>query len=407
MRKRSLSLLAIIMIGILLISGCGKKLAPVDAEQVQEKETTTAVKVANVTKTTVESVVSLNGKVKPIQEISVMPKTPGKVSVINFEIGDQVNKGDVLFTLEQKDIQLQVDQARAALSMSKIGVEQQLTQLNTSVTTAETNYNDTKINYNRMQELFEAEAISEQQLEMSATQLKIAEEQYKAAKKNLELTEGKNNAESASKAQYQQALAGYNMAKSQLDNTVVTSPITGIVATKNIVVGGFATSATPSMSVVDLSSVTIDVNAPENIINKVKVDDKVDVYVEAAGKTTLAGTIVTISPVADTRTQSYPIQVKISNEKGLLKGGMFAEIKLVVDKAENTLAVPLASIINKNGKDVLYIVDGERAQERAVEIGYLNDKLVQILDGVNENETIVVKGQNFIHDDSKVSIANE
>ncbi len=407
MRKGFIKVLVLLLMSILVITGCGRKTETINSEQTQEVETAVPVDITKVSKTEVESVVTLNGKVKPLQDISVMPKTPGKVSAVNVEIGQQVNKGEVLFKLEQKDIQLQVNQARAALSMAKIGVEQQLTQLKSGVTTAETNYNDAKLSYERMQELYKAEAISEQQLEMSATQLKIAEEQFLSAKKNLELTEGKDNSESVSKAQYEQALAGYNMAKSQLDNTVVTSPITGIVATKNIVVGGFATSASPAMNVVDLTSVIIDANVPENIINKVKVDDTVEVIVESAGGATLEGAIITTSPVADARTQSYPIEIKIPNEDGVLKGGMFAEIRIVVDKAEDTLAVPLASIVNKDGKDIIYIVEDERVRQVEIQTGFINDKLVQVLDGVKENDVVVIKGQNFINDGTKVSISNQ
>ncbi len=412
MRVKNLGLLAIVLITALTLSGCNQDVVSVDATPKMEKSTN--VNVARVEKRTIASEIVLNGKLQPVNSINVIPKMPGKVNMVNVDIGDKVNKGDVLFTLEDKDILLQVQQAAAGLRAAQVGLtrskgsgmEQQLNQLKTALVQAETNYNDAKKNYDRMKELHSEGIISKQQLEQIESQMKMAEEQYKSTKSSLELTESKVRPETiaSAEAQVQQAQAGYDSAKSSLDNTVITAPISGVIASNNVKVGEFASTSSIAMSVIDNSFVTVDVNVPENAINKITLNDSVEVLVNTVSNQPLEGEIVTISPVADRGSQSYPVKIKIANDSGLLKGGMFAEIKIIADKAEDTLAIPITSMVNVDGKNVVYVANGDIAEKREIEIGYMNDEYAQVKQGLEENEVIVIKGQNYIEDGSKLTI---
>ncbi len=411
MKVKHVSLLAILLMSALTISGCGQDVVSTDTTQEMQAVN---VNVAKVTKTTVESSVTLNGKLQPAQHINVVPKMAGKVNSIKFDVGDNVKKGDALFTLEDKDIRLQVQQAAAGLKMAQVGLtrtkgsgkEQQLTQLNTALTQAETNYTNANKSYERMKELYDQGVISEQQLEQTESQKKIAEEQYNAAKSSLELTESKVQPESiaTAQAQLQQAQAAYDTAKSALDNTIITSPITGVIATNNVKIGEFATNASVAMSVIDNSYMTVEVDVPENAINKINLNDSVNVLVNTVSDKPLKGEIMTISPIANSRTQSYPVKIKIANDSGLLKGGMFAEIKIIADKAENALAVPLISMVTVDGKNVVYVVNGEKAEKREIQIGFINEEYAQVTQGLEEGEVIVIKGQNYLTDGSKLTV---
>lgn len=194
MKKGYITFICVTIILALTLTGCGKKNAPVLSEQPVEKPV--AVSVAKVQRTEIESVSTLSGKVKPVQEINIMPKIPGKVSAVYFDVGQKVNAGDVLFCLEDSDIRLQVNQAEAALNIAKSAldrtkggaVEQQLSQLKAALVSAETGYNDAKLGYDRSKLLYETGAISKQALEAAETRLKVAEEQFNSAKKSYELT---------------------------------------------------------------------------------------------------------------------------------------------------------------------------------------------------------------------------
>lgn len=412
MKMNILRAVTIIVALTFVISGCGKNDTKTSSESDLKKPV--AVNVAKVTRTTVESAATLNGKVNPVKEVDIAAKTPGKVAKVNFDVGGKVRKGDVLFTLEDKDIRLQVKQSEAALSIAKASLsrtkggslEQQIAQLKNALVNAETSYNDSKLNYGRTKELYTAGAVSKQTFEGAETKYKLAEEQYINAKTNLELTQEKINPENiaSAEAQLKQAQAAYEMAVSQLDNTVVRSPIDGVVAVKNVKAGEMTGAQGSAMTIVDLTSAVVNVGVTEDMINRIGVGRIVKVKVQAADQKPLEGKIAKISPIKDQKTQAYPVEIEISNNEGVLKGGMFAEIVIAADKADNVLAIPLAAVLDEDGRKVVYVVEGDTAKRREVTLGFISEKNAQIIDGLNENETVVVKGNNFLQDGSNIII---
>ncbi|MEA4848634.1 MAG: efflux RND transporter periplasmic adaptor subunit [Clostridiaceae bacterium] len=377
-------------------------------------DTVVAVSVEEAAKTSVSTTVNLNGKLKPVQEINIIPKLSGKVNNIYFDIGQSVKAGDVLFTLEDKDIRSQLKQAQAGFDMANSGLvkltggaaELQELQLKAAMTSAEISYNDAKSAFERAKQLFESGAASKVGLDQSESNYKLAEQQYNSAKANYEITVTKTNPENiaSAKAQVNQAAAALELAKSQLDNAVVKSPINGIVATRSIEVGELAGSTGIAMSVIDLSSVFVDINATEDMINKIRLGDTVGVIIKAAGDNPFTGEVTNISPAADPKTQSYPVRIKIDNSSETLKGGMFAEIRMVLDKASGILAVPISAVIDEGGKKYVYILKGDSAEKREVSTGLSDDEFIAITKGLSEKEAVIVKGQELIQDGSKVTV---
>ncbi len=415
MSLKNLRLSLLVLVLFILLPGCSQNSSPTASEGEAKKPV--AVQVSKVEKRTVESIAALNGKVKPVEEVNITPKTPGKVQSIYFDVGHQVKKGSILFTLEDRDARLQVSQAQASLTAAKASLskskgglmEQQLAQLKNALVSAKINYDNAKLDFKRTKQLHAAGGVSKQALEAAESKYTLSEEQYSLAKTNYELTESRINPESiaAAEAQVQQAQAAYDIARSQLDNTVIRSPINGTVASKSIKVGELVSSSMPAMSVVNLDSVVVELGVTEEIINKIKVSEKVKVDVKSASDKTLAGEINNIAPSADPKTQSYLVKVKVPNSEHLLKGGMFAEIRLPVDKAENVLAIPLNSIIDDAGKKVVYVVEGEKAKRKEVVLGFISEQYAEVKEGLAENDVLVIKGQNFLQDGSGIIISDK
>lgn len=409
--KLIIGLVVVTLLGSLIFTYVKNK---ADSSANLNADTAVAVRIEEAAPKSVSATVNLNGKLKPIQEIYIIPKLSGKVSNIYFDIGQSVKVGDVLFTLEDKDIRSQMKQAQAGLDMANSGLaratgggaELQEIQLKAALTSAEINFDDAKLAFERTKQLFESGAVSKISLEQSESQLKLAEQQYNSAKSNYDITITKTNPENiaSAKAQVNQASAALEIVKSQLDNTVVKSPINGLIATRSIDVGELVGSTSIAMSVIDLSSVLVDVNATEDMINKIKLGDKVEVIIKAAGDNQFAGEVTNISPSADPKTQSYPVRIKIDNSSGVLKGGMFAEAKIVLDKTSDTLAVPISAVIDENNKKYVYVLKGDIAEKREVITGLFDDELIAIAKGLSEKEAIIVKGQELIQDGSKVTV---
>lgn len=413
--KRNRFLLALIIISISFSMGCSTKTSKEAVEVIVEQPIT--VKAVKAVKGQIESLVGYSGRVKPVQEIMVTPKQPGKVAKINFDLGQRVKAGEVLFQLDKTDALLQLNQASAAVELAEINLkrlsgstyEQQMMQLKSAVTSAEINYNDAQTNYETVKTLYEAGAESKYNHDRAQSQLKLAKQQYETAKASYDLTEQTSAQENidTAKAQLNQSKAAFDIVQNALDNMNVKSPISGVIAAKNVKVGEFVSNAAASFIIIDDSSYTIEVDVNEDVIGKVQVGDKAKVYISSISEEVLAGTIAAAAPSADMKKQTYLVKISLDNPPSTIKGGMFAEVKLVVEKAENCILVPLSSVVEEEGRKYVFVVNGDKIVKTEVAAGIFNDKDIQIQDGIAADDTVVVKGQDFLKDGSTVVISDK
>lgn len=414
MRRKSI-LIALIIISMSFSIGCSSPAAEEAAVVAAEQPTT--IEVAKAAAGEIETLVGYSGRVKPAQEIMITPKQPGKVAKINFDLGQRVKAGQILFELDKTDAQLQLNQAATAVELAEINLkrlsgstyEQQMLQLKSAVASSEINYNDAMTNYETIKKLYEAGAESKFNHDRAKSQLELAKHQYETAKANHDLTEQKSSVENIETAQAQlnQSKASYAIVKNSLENMSVKSPINGIIAAKNVKVGEFVSNSAPSFIIVDDSSYTIEVDVNEDIIGKVHVGDKVRVYIQSIAKEALSGTVTAAAPSADMMTQTYLVKIAIDNPPDTIKGGMFAEVKLVMNKAENCILVPLSSVVEEEGRKYIFVVKGDKVKKTEVAAGIFNDKEIQIIDGIAADDTIVIKGQDFLKDGSTVVISDK
>jgi HlyD family secretion protein len=385
-------LISTMVIAILTVSGCGfKKSKAVGRKGMAGKNQTVTVTTTNVARTTMQNDITLNGKVKPFQEAEISAKVSGKVSQIYFEMGQNVQKGDVLFKLDDRDLYLDLEQAEAALKVTQ-------TSLSSSLITAETNYQDAKRSYERLKRLYDKQIGSKQELESAESAYKLAEETYTSAK--LAEQNGTTNA----RAQLEKARLAYDVAKTQLGYTVVRAPISGTIATKDIKVGQYVSASTTVATLVDLSALVVETNVPEANINRLKSGDQVEVSVKSIADQPFFGKIIAIAPAVDSTTLNYPVKIRVPNQKNQLKSGMFATVKLTLNRAEQVLAVPLAALGEESGRKYVFTVNNGVAAKQIIKTGLSDDQMIQVIAGLTANEAVVVKGRDQLKTGSKVMI---
>lgn len=208
----------------------------------------------------------------------------------------------------------------------------------------------------------------------------------------------------AAQAQVDQARVGLENAQSNLDNTTVTSPISGIITAVNINEGEMASSAQPAVSIANMNKVVVDTDVSEYLINKIKVGDIVDISIKSANKENFKGKITALAPATASNSMTYPIKIEIDNKDNIIKPGMFANVNLVTDKKENVITVPSESVVIKDGESIVYTVKDSVAHVNKVEIGIDNGEIVEIIKGINQGQVVVNKGQNYLEEGSKVEI---
>lgn len=372
-KSKKIFIVALILISMVVFTGCGSKNAsqPVDA---QEEVKPIPVEVVAVTTADIASTDNVNGVLAANVEVNVVPKVPGKVAQVLVDMGDRVNKGDVLIRLDDAELQAQLKQAQAGLAMAKTGGTQ-----------ASVRYQDAKNNLERMQSLFEQGAISEQQLEGAKTQLEMADPDVAAA-------------------QIKQAEASLQMVQTQLNNTVITAPVGGIISVRNVEIGEMA-GQTPVVSIVDIDKVIVEVNVTEGQVNKLADGQKVDVEVAAVSDKPFAGKILSISPAADARTRLFPVKIEISNKDHKLKPGMFARVKISTEKKSGVVVISKEAIVERGKERIVFVIQDDVAIQREIITGISNDNNIEILSGLASGDQLVIKGQHKLQNNSPVSVA--
>ncbi|MBU5450445.1 efflux RND transporter periplasmic adaptor subunit [Acetivibrio sp. MSJd-27] len=229
-----------------------------------------------------------------------------------------------------------------------------------------------------------------------------AKKSYDTAVNNYHLTEkAQQDNIAAANAQYDQAVAGVGALQAQRDNLQtklgemqITSPIQGIVVTRNAKTGEFASQQAPLYTVVDLSKVLINVTVGEQMINKLAPGQNIKVQFRSLEDRLFEGTVDTISYQIDFKKAGYCVNVLVDNPENLIKSGMFAEVKIAVSEKPDVFAIDSKLLFNDNEKYYVYTVDTEnKAVKKEVQIGIKNDEFAEVIGGLETSDRIVSKGQ--------------
>ncbi|MCY6485236.1 efflux RND transporter periplasmic adaptor subunit [Clostridium aestuarii] len=431
MKKRVLLIVMTVVLAMGLATGCGKS-EPKAGQNVQQENyipvNTEAAKIGMISNSFV-----ISGKIVADKDTVIVPKMPGKVENVSVKVGDKVSMGNVLFTLEKTDSQNRVEQAKvgldsasAQIEQSKLGVQQSeigLDSAKASYEASKANYDlnyekiqNAKLNLERNKKLYEEGIISKAQYEQA--ELAASDSSLDALKAQLsQAQQGLKQAESSmanaqigikqAQAGYDQAQVGHNQAVQALNDMTVTSPIQGIVASINIEKGEIASSAQPAVTIVNMDKVYLEVNVTEKLINKLQKGSEVKLEIPSAGESEFIGKIYTVSPSADSRTNLYTIKVEITNKDHKIKPGMFAKVQFNADAKKDVLLIKSEAVTVNNEKKVIYVINNGKAEEKEVEVGLDNGQYVEIKSGIQAGDVIIVKGQNYVENNSKIKVIKD
>lgn len=390
-------------------------------------EETVAVEVAPVTLGDVVEETKVNGTVRPLHDVGVVSKLPGRVRRVLVDVGDSVKAGEVLVELDRDELAAQVRQAEAAVIAARAGARQTVTGARTQVETstgqydsaqamlkqAQVNLKSATDNLVRMQGLYAKRAVTRQQLELAETQAEVARAQVQSAqaavdsaKSALEGAErhlstvqevspmaGGARTPTAAEAAVVQAEAALELARTQLANAVITAPFSGVVSFRNIDPGELASPGVPLIGLVSLDRLYVEVSLTEELMGKVREGTAVKVQVDAFPGRMFAGRLANLAPSADPRTKAYTARAYLPNPGLELRPGMFATVSLATQQHHGVVAVPSGAVVDRNGTPVVYVVEKGRAVERAVVLGLRNGKVTEITSGLQPGEQLIVRGQ--------------
>ncbi len=296
---------------------------------------------------------------------------------------------------EFEAVENQYKNAQSALKTAEIGKEQ-----------ARINYNGARENYQLAQDVYQDPKSLKQQLDNARTQVEVAQANLQTAKANLDkVHKGAREEEIRSgMANLKQAQASLELTRIQLENSVVKSPGNGIIATVNVEEGEMVGPGTPVINLVDLNQVYVKVNVNADTLINIKTGDRVNVNVLAFNDRLFQGEIEMISPVINQQSQAYPVKIILDNQENILRGGMFADVSFVLDKAEDAVVVPLEAVLDLDENPYVYIVKDGKAVKRRIEVGIVNNQEIEVVEGIGQSDILVIQGQNSLQNGDPVEV---
>lgn len=310
----------------------------------------------------IEQKLPLTGVLLPKNSVDIVAEVTGKVISVKKELGDYINANNTLAVIDY------------------IVPESQLKQAEAQVLSTENNLKIVESNVKSDKTLFGTGDISE--LEYQNSLLTV------------------NNAE----AQYLSALAALSAAKKTFEDTRIKSPISGIVSRKNIEFGTMVAMGTSVYRVVDISVLKLRVSVPQEMINRVKINDKAIVTISAIEGKSFDGIVKRISPQADEATGGFAIEINVPNKENIIKAGMTSKIELILSKVENAIAIPDYALVTKNDENYVYIITGDFAELTRIDIGETYGENIVVESGLSINDKIVTVGMKNLGIKTKVSI---
>jgi RND family efflux transporter MFP subunit len=378
-----------------LTSGCSKH-EPVQAGEAKAGDVPTVA----VAKATIEDLshgLVLTAEFRPFQEVDVMAKVSGYLKQINVDVGDRVQKGQLLAVLEIPEMDDDLKRADAATVRARAEV----TRAQDELRRAESTHDMAHLSYQRLFAVSEKKPglVAQQDIDEAHSRDLIAEAQVASAKSALASSQEQVNVNNADTQKV----------KTLMDYTRVTAPFTGVVTRRYADTGSMIQAGTASQSqampVVKLSEnskLRLILPVPESAVPTVHIGQQVAVKVPTMNRS-FPGTVARFSDKLALATRTMDTEVDVPNPSLLLIPGMYAEVNLTLNQRKAVLAVPVTAVDSEGLTGQVMVVTPNRLVEvRKIQLGLETADKVEVRSGLNEGDMVVVGGRSSLQPGEEV-----
>lgn len=408
---------------------------------------TAQLETAQVTRGNIEATVSASGNLAPNRRVNLAFMMAGRVESIFVSEGTVVGQGQILATLDRRELELGVRQAEATLTIAEANLaqakagatEEELASARAALASAQANLGElrnspdarqlelAKLSWEQAKNsLWAAQIdrdglgalgghqydaanarvaaaevavrIAQLQYEQTAAgpkeaQIKAAESQLAQAKAALAKLENGPTPESLAilQAQVDQARAALELARLRLEGATITAPFTGTIGAVRINEGELVSSATPAIVLADLSGYYIDIAIDETDIPHVAVGQEARISLDAFPGVSFTGIVATVAPVGTVSqgVVNYMARVDLVSPTEMVRPDMTAIVDIIVARKQGVLVVPNRAIRRDQGRQYVEVVTGQTIEQRDVTTGLSNDYLTEIISGAREGDLVL------------------
>ena len=342
------------------------------------------------------------GKVQPITKVEVKSKASGIVTNLNVDINDHVKQGQTLAQLDQVEILAQVEAQKAQLTAAESNARAAAAAIQYDKVSAEAPdlpmYKNT---YERNLQMSKDGVVSRQALDDAHQKyLFAANTRDKAV---AQITVDRSKLQQA-QAQVAQSDASLKQLEEQLSYTTITSPMDGVILSRDVEKGDAVSSilvlgstATLVMTVGDIRQVYVQGKVDESDIGKVYLDQPARIKVESFKDKTFLGKVTRIAPlgVEKDNVTTFEVRVSIDNPGGELKANMTANAEILLDEHKGVLTIPEQAVMyDSNRKPSVEVPDPKGKDGRrkvAINTGISNGTRTEVLSGLNQGDAVVLQ----------------
>lgn len=336
--------------------------------------------------------ISANGLVKAFKELEVVSNISGFISEVKVYEGKYVFKGDLLIKLDDREYKIALSEAEASLLNAKI--EYGFYAKEESVPIDTKKVDSIKVELDNLQKLFNDK--------------KISEDEYLKEKDKLDLslifTGAKREDIILNKSGMTNAINTLNRAKLNLSYTEIFAPFSGVVANFNLVENKRVNVGEKLFDLLDVSRLKVEVGVLENEINKIMIGSKAKLKLNAVPDKIYHGKVIQINPLVDPETKICRVTIEIMDKDNSIKPGMFASVSIEAEIFKNRILIPKEALLVRDRRNLVFIVENGLAKWHYVKIGEQNDKFIEVIDGINNGDTVIVDGHYNLAHDSKINI---
>ncbi|MEQ8151322.1 MAG: efflux RND transporter periplasmic adaptor subunit [Smithellaceae bacterium] len=341
---------------VLICTGCGK-------EKKAEVERLVNVKTSPAEKKRVQPYLETTGTLKAEEEVTVSSEVDGIVRKITVEEGSRIQQGMLLAAVNDIDYGLEYKKSEAALKQSQASLA------------------NARAEFSRKHSLYEEELITRQQFDDVSTKLALAQ------------------------AEMERARAALGASREKLARTKIYSPLTGAVKEKKISIGDYVRNGTPLFALIKIDSLKLNFTISEKDAAALKIGQEVVFTVDAFAGQKFKGRVSLLYPNVEERTRTLQAEAVIPNADHLLKPGYFARTQIFTQEAREAVVIPVTALLYDGPTIRVFVVNDKKAHERIIKIGNKYGEDVEVLEGLQEKEQVVVIGQNNLSEGVKVNVA--
>ncbi|MCU7490035.1 MAG: efflux RND transporter periplasmic adaptor subunit [Bacteroidota bacterium] len=381
-----IGLMVTVLVLLLVFSGNKEQIIPVQTESVQKRNITQRV--------------SATGKINPEYQVIITPEVTGEIVELPVKEGDIVRKGQLLIKIKPDTYMAARDRAAATLESAKAGLQRSKAVLD-----------KVAADYKRIQELYRKKLSSDAELEQSKSNFLSAQSDFDSQKSSV--------------AQFQAAL---KEAQENLYKTTIYSPMNGTISQLNVelgerVLGSGFSQGTNIMTVADLSKMEATVEVDENDVVLVSLGDTAKIQIDAFGNKEFKGVVSQIGNSAKTTAEgtqqevvNFEIKIRLTDTDNSIRPGMSCNSDIETETKNNVLSVPIQSVtargnkapeVKKEGEDsgpiqvkndkikdkkpkeVVFVIENNKAKMKEVKTGISDDNYIEIISGLTGNEKVV------------------